>query len=143
MHQSNAYLSHLLISAKYRMKAAQRLIRIFSELQNTASAAYFAYRCTLVYPYRYPPDTPEICVLKNECNAELYYRLRHPNLSVLDTWNTKEPSLQVRGIWTKLKQHSRFCPPKKCYCSSWMWRSQIYIAFGTTQKKLTGDDDVW
>ena len=125
------------------MKAAQRLAYIFDELKNSASAAYFVFRCIIVYPYRYPQQVPEIRALVNEIDEHSHYRLRHPDPRILDTWDVKDPSLQVRGIWTKLVQKYGPRPLRMNYSCTWMWRSRIYIAFGAVEDSRRDIGGAW
>ena len=125
------------------MKAALRFIHIFSSLQNTSSAAYFAFRCSKYYPHWFPRGIPEVWALQQQSDADSYFRIRHPDVNNMDVWDIKDPSFQVRGIWTKLNPRSKFRPPKRLHGATWIWRSKIYVGFGYPCKGADEDIDAW
>ena len=104
-----------------------RLAEVFLRLGNTGSAAYCSYTCSN-FGLDKSVGSIELQKLREQSKMVDIASARHPSFKcstyVIDS------ELQMRGAWTKLHAHRGFRPRSRSGCSSWIWRSTLYVYSG-------------
>ena len=132
------------------MQASLMLSQIYRELGNGSAASYYMFVATKMHPRLAPGGIPEIEHLQKENVSAELYKIRSPDLNLINNWSLSDQELQTRGIWNKIDAKSSLGPKKRESPLCWIWRSRLYIFGGMlivkdkkTKKVINQMTDIW
>lgn len=70
----------------------------------------------------YKMSTTLVDRLRKEANLTQLTALRHPDPALVDSYSIKDPALQVRGVWKKLRVKMKGGPSARQAYGSAIWR---------------------
>ena len=107
--------------------------QIFSQLHNSAAAAYFSYLGVSEVPNLFTEGTlDEVEAQRARYDITLQKASAfHPSLDLIHSWDVTNPRLQVRGTWTRLSPRNKFCRPSfRNSVATFVYGNKFYVFSG-------------